>query len=563
MDDLRIIYRGLSTRNRLHLTAVIVLGVLTAALEMITIGAVMPLIALAAAADVAPTPLPFDVPWIDDLPSAFMTVLGVLLITGAFKVARLVLTQSMLASVSAQLRGHFFNLALHTPYRIFLNQNSADLLVGVSRAETFAWNVLQPLLQTFTNLCVTIAIGGFMLWLAPVLTLMAVAVVCGLYAGLTWGVGPIMSRNSERIDAANVRLTQTLQEASGGMRDIILQRLQNSVLVRFQSADKERLAFQRQTAVLTAMPPLLIDTARIMAVAGITVYQAGQAGGLMAGLPALGALALGIQRLLPAINGGYGGILAVKGNTFVVHAVARALEADSNHDAQSCTATPLTVAQDISFTRISFAYSKGATTLRDISFTLPKGAHLGIAGPTGSGKSTLLELFAGLLTPDSGHIRIDGQDLTPDLVPHWQAALAYVPQAINLCDASVVRNIVLDGPVDMERLTEVARAACILDLVERLPEGWDTRVGERGVRLSGGQRQRIGIARALYLQPQVLILDEATSALDPDTEDRVMAAITDLSTRPTIVTVAHRPSTLAHCSLRLRLTQGQASVVSE
>ena len=560
MHDLITIFRGLSFRRRFHLWAVLMLGLVTAVLEMVSIGAIVPLIAVATATDEPGAGLlPFPVPWIDNLSSAFVTLAVALLATGALKLANLALTQSLLMHVAAELRTRLFRVAVHTPYRTLLTRHSADLLIGVSRAETLSRSVLEPLLRTFSSGAIVVAVGGFLLWLAPVLTLLGVGAVCLLYGGLTGIVGPIIRKNSARIDAAEIRATKTMQEASGGMRDIILQRLQGSVITRFRAADQERLSLQRQTANLTAMPPLVIDTARIMAVAVITVYQTGQAGGLIAGLPLLGALALGIQRLLPAVNMAWAGILAVKANAFAIDAIARAIEADTSvpHTDMHPVA-PLTFERDIVFDDVSFGYSDKAPTLGKLCFTVPKGAHLGIDGPTGSGKSTLLDLMAGLLEPDQGCIRIDGQKLDRELSSAWQSALAYVPQVIHLNDASIAGNIELDGPTDMARLTEAAQAACILDFIEALPERWDTLVGERGMRLSGGQRQRIGIARALYLQPQVLIFDEATSALDPDTEDRVMAAVTNMPNRPTIVTVAHRRSTLAHCSIRIRLSEGRA-----
>lgn len=560
MRELSIIFRQLSVQNRFHLVSVLALGVLTAALELITIGAIMPLIAVAAALN-TPTSnfLPFPVPWIGNLTSAFVTVMAALLITGALKLGNLALMHSLLTRVSAELRERLFRVAVNTPYRTLLNQNSAELLVDVSRAETFAWNVLAPLMRTFTSLALVIAIGGFLLWLAPVLTLLAVGILCSLFAVMTVVVGPIMSRNSERIDTATVHLTKTMQEASGGARDIILQRLQEGVVARFLVADKRRLVAQRQTANLTAMPSQVIDTGRIMAAAGITVYQAGQEGGLIAGLPLLGALALGIHRLLPAINLAWGGILAVKGYSYVIGALASALERNPIDPKTRLTSVaPLVFERDIVFDRVGFGYSDACTTLKSVSFTICKGDHLGIQGPTGSGKSTLLDILSGLLEPDEGTIRIDGKDLTPDLALAWQGALAYVPQVIHLNDASIAQNVLLDSATDIARLNEAARAACILDFIETLPEGWDTPVGERGVRLSGGQRQRIGLARALYRGPQVLILDEATSALDPETEDRVMSVLSDMAERPTIITVAHRRSTLAYCTARLCLDEGLA-----
>ena len=146
---------------------------------------------------------------------------------------------------------------------------------------------------------------------------------------------------------------------------------------------------------------------------------------------------------------------------------------------------------------------------------------------------------------------MDGQPLTPENIPSWQASLGYVPQDIFLIDDTVAYNITLgipDKEIDRERLRGVCATAQILDFIENeLPQSFETKVGERGVRLSGGQRQRLGLARALYHRPSLLVLDEATSALDTETEAKLIEALRFLSGKLTIVIVAHRLSTVAEC----------------
>ena len=164
---------------------------------------------------------------------------------------------------------------------------------------------------------------------------------------------------------------------------------------------------------------------------------------------------------------------------------------------------------------------------------IPRGARVGFVGTTGSGKSTVLDLIMGLLEPTSGTISVDGVAVTAETRRAWQAQIAHVPQAIYLADATLAENI------------------------EALPEGYNTRVGERGVRLSGGQRQRIGIARALYKGASVLVLDEATSALDEATEASVVAEIGTLSSDITVLIIAHRLSTIAYCDKVYRLEAGR------
>jgi ATP-binding cassette subfamily B protein len=198
--------------------------------------------------------------------------------------------------------------------------------------------------------------------------------------------------------------------------------------------------------------------------------------------------------------------------------------------------------------------------LRNISFEIIRGERVGVIGATGSGKSTTLDLLLGLLQPTNGTILIDGEPLAGEKVFAWQKSLSHVPQVIYLADASIAENIAFGLPkdkIDMVQVRKAARLAQISEHIESLEAGYDTFVGERGIRLSGGQRQRIGIARALYKNATVLVFDEATSALDDETEAELMKAIDVLSKDLTVIMIAHRLSTVRRCDKILKLHKGK------
>jgi ATP-binding cassette subfamily B protein len=166
----------------------------------------------------------------------------------------------------------------------------------------------------------------------------------------------------------------------------------------------------------------------------------------------------------------------------------------------------------------------------------------------------------GLLKPSEGKIMIDGVPLTTENVRGWQAQIAQVPQVIYLADTSIAQNIALGVPkreIDLSLVRDAARRSELAAFIESLPNGYETVVGERGIRLSGGQRQRIGIARALYKRASVLVFDEATSALDSETETSVMASINSLGRDLTMIVIAHRPSTVEVCDQVFRLEEGR------
>jgi len=216
--------------------------------------------------------------------------------------------------------------------------------------------------------------------------------------------------------------------------------------------------------------------------------------------------------------------------------------------------------REIKLERASFTYAGREFALQDVSLIISKGERLGIIGETGSGKSCLSDILMGLLDPTAGQILIDGNPLVDDNRANWQAQVAHVPQSIFLADSSIAANIAFGDPddqLDLERVRDAAMRANVDEFISSLPEGYQTSVGERGIRLSGGQRQRIGIARALYKRASVLILDEATSAVDDSTEMAIMRSILSLEADLTIIMIAHRTTTLVKCDRVLRLSKGR------
>jgi ABC-type bacteriocin/lantibiotic exporter with double-glycine peptidase domain len=196
--------------------------------------------------------------------------------------------------------------------------------------------------------------------------------------------------------------------------------------------------------------------------------------------------------------------------------------------------------------------------IKNISLTIKKGQSIALIGKSGSGKTTLVDIILGLLKIESGDIWVDGVSIYSNL-RCWQNLIGYIPQSIFLIDDTIERNIAFGVPdhlIDYEKLDKAIQAAQLTELIEQLPNGIKTSVGERGVRLSGGQRQRVGIARALYHDREILVLDEATAALDNETESMVSESIRALSGTKTMIIIAHRLTTVKHCDRVYMLEKG-------
>ena len=214
----------------------------------------------------------------------------------------------------------------------------------------------------------------------------------------------------------------------------------------------------------------------------------------------------------------------------------------------------------IKLDKVSFTYPGSTTkTLSEIDLTIEVGKKIAIVGPSGAGKTTLVDLILGIIPVDSGDVTISG--FTPlQSIEKWPGAIAYVPQDVMIFDASILENIALgfpSEPVTKSLAEDALQEAQLISFVDDLPEGIDTRVGNRGMKLSGGQRQRLGIARALFTRPKLIILDEATSALDGQTESNMTASILGLDQTVTVLMIAHRLSTVRDADLVIYIENGE------
>lgn len=302
-------------------------------------------------------------------------------------------------------------------------------------------------------------------------------------------------------------------------------------------------------AFLGVIPGFAYESALLGGVVLIGAFSYFQ-GGMAAALASIALFATTGFRLIPALTGFQGGIVQATASMPGAKDVVGDLIAAEQDMAQS--QTPVDTAQlaerpqQFVLSDVRFRYPGAEVdVIRGMSLEIPLGSSVGIVGPSGAGKSTLIDLLLGLSQPSSGRIEIDGSSLS-SVLRQWRGRVGYVPQRVALFDGTIAQNVALtwSDDIDRDRVIYALERAQLGALVRERGEGIDERIGERGVSLSGGQQQRLGIARALYTDPLVLVLDEATSSLDTKTEAEVTKAIKSLQGEVTLISVAHRLSTI-------------------
>jgi ABC-type bacteriocin/lantibiotic exporter with double-glycine peptidase domain len=561
------IYYALSERRRRALPALLVLMVVGAFAELFTIGAILPFLAVIADSENSPVlaavrPTLFALGL--ETSQQFLYALAGLfaaavLASTSLRLLLLWAYQSFVYSISYELGVKLYAQTLAQPYVYHTQRNTSEIISSINKVETVTTYVLMPLMTALVALILAVFIVLGLIVIDPVVAFVSGGGFIAIYLLASFATRGRLRYNASIIAQAQNSRVRAMQEGLGGIRDVLIDRSQPLFVETYERAEAGFRDARARNALFANAPRFLVEGVGMLLIALVAIAVTGRPGGISAALPVLGALALGAQRLLPLIQQIYVGWANGVGNKQSLIDIVDLLGRDVPPAVKAKNALPF--ARSIVFSRVGYAYSQGrGRALHNICLEIPKGARIGIVGKTGSGKSTLMDLVLGLLEPTEGEIRIDGVALTALNRTAWQKNIAHVPQTIFLADASVAENIafgVKADEIDQERMRLSAEQAELTEVVAALPNGFDTRVGERGIQLSGGQRQRIGIARALYKQANVLVLDEATSALDTETEAAIMAAVERLDRDLTIFIIAHRLSTLEGCDVVVRLEGGR------
>ena len=466
-----------------------------------------------------------------------------------------------------QLQGHNISMRLlksylSQPYIFFLERNTSDMGKNVlSEVLRCVNGVVLPAMYATSKLVISIFIISFLVYVNPFLAIISVVLLGGTY----WILFRLVRKLLTKIGVASTEVVRMrykiASEAMSGIKQLKLYGSEGEYLNRFSIPSKAHARYSTQSAVISTLPRYMLEMIAFGGIITIVVFLIYTGSNISYIIPTISVYALASYRLLPALQQIYVGVTRIKYNLPALDILIEDISLSKGGKIfQQKPIRPMLFDKILQLKSLDFSYpDKDIRVISRLSLDIQANTTVGLVGKTGSGKTTLVDIIMGLLPYNSGRIFVDGIELTHDNISTWQQNIGYVPQSIYLTDDIIECNIAFALPeheIDINQVRDAAKLAELDDFIQTLPDGYQTYIGERGVRLSGGQRQRIGIARALYRSPKVLVLDEATSALDGITEKVIMGAINNLSHKKTIILIAHRLATVKECDIIHIMNEG-------
>ena len=460
--------------------------------------------------------------------------------------------------------GHKFGIDLADRlYSHYLSQewlfhvtgSSSQLIKNVAtEAQRVTNGIVIPLMRMNARIVFAIFMSLTIVIYDPKVAIIGIVVFTAAYLVLFKLVRLRLHRNGEAVSEVNAKRFRLMNEGFGGIKDVLLLGRHKSFINQFNKYGSLFAYSQGNTTALTEVPRYFIELIAFGSMISLVLYLViSNDGNLGVILPIISVYALAAFKLLPALQLTYVALGHIRSNVAAFESIQEDLSnsTDNYHKNIDQPNEYLAPKQDISLHDISFHYpGKKDAALSNVSMSISVNSVVGIVGPSGAGKSTLIDIVLSLVSPQKGHLSIDGKMITKDNYRSWQNSIGFVAQNIFLSEGSFLENVAFGLPndqMDVDKAKQALKLAHLHEFIETLEQGYETRVGERGVQLSGGQRQRIGIARALYNESSILVFDEATSSLDGITEKIIMEAIQSFGGKKTIILVTHRLNTVKNC----------------
>ncbi|HSP86317.1 MAG TPA: ABC transporter ATP-binding protein [Psychrobacter sp.] len=474
-------------------------------------------------------------------------------------------------SVGTEFSDRLYRYYLQKDWLFHASGSSAQLTKQIStEAYRVTNSIILPFIEMNARIVLALFISVSIFIYNPMIASIGIILFTSGYILIYKVIRNRIALYGENISTTSTDRFRLMNEGFGGIKDLLLYNRSSEFVHQFEQSGKVFARAQGVNTALSYAPRYLMELLAFGSMISlILVLLITRDGNLSQVLPVLGIYALAGFKLLPALQQTYYSITTIRGNTAAFDSIKKDLlasllvdnEQGANSAIKNQRVIDLANFRNIRLNNVSFTYpDKEMPALIDINIDIPINSTVGFVGESGSGKSTTIDLILGLISPSAGQLMLDDLVIEGENLQVWQKNIGFVPQSIFLSEGSITENVAFglcSEDTDLEKVKQAIKLAHLEPLVNSLPKGLDTKVGERGVQLSGGQRQRIGIARALYNQADVLVFDEATSALDGITEKVIMDSIQELSGQKTIVMIAHRLKTVKNCDVIYLMEQGR------
>lgn len=466
------------------------------------------------------------------------------------------------------MQSKLLKLFLNRSYETYLNINSAEIIRIINNDTSAVFSLLISLLGLFTELIVAIILTATIFIMTPFITTCMAVILLLLVVIINVFLKPRSYNNGLSNQKSYAGMNKWLLQSINGIKDLVVLKKEDFFEENFEKYGLQYIESLRKSRIYSVIPRFTIEAvtmSSMFVVIGFLIYR-GQDLAMMISI--LTVVAMAAMRLLPSINRISAGLAQISYSEPMLDVVIDNLKYGEENTKIRKSLSKRAGADEkvehfnesINLSGITYHYpNREDNVLLEASMKINKGDSVGIVGPSGAGKTTTVDILLGLLKPQEGKVTVDGVDIHDDM-EGWLSLIGYIPQSIFMLDDTIKANIafgVASGDISEERLEKALEDSALDEFVNSLPEGINTQIGEKGVRLSGGQRQRIGIARALYVNPSVLVFDEATSSLDNETEQEIMNAIDELHGKKTMIIIAHRLTTIEGCDHVFRVENGK------
>ncbi len=566
------LWKHISNRRKKQLFFLAILIIITSFAEVISISAILPFIAVLTdikeilknnfLQNLFINILNFDFAQIKIFITIFFIFITV--IGASIRLLNIWVNGRISSLIGSDLSYKIFKNILYQTYEEHKLQNSSKVIVSTTNHIGLTVYFISQALQFVASLIIVLSI---------VLTLIYIDFKVAVTLFISFGISYFLlalttrkklERNGSFVALASEKQVKVLQESLGSIRNVLLEGAQPLYLKLYKNIDIPMRRYIADNQFYGVFPRFSLEALGIIIISLTALPLALRNSDTNLLIAKLGTIAVGAQRLLPSMQMTYGAWATMKAYKSNVVKSLEILNKQSNLKEISKKSKILKFKEKIKISNIYFSYpNQIKSTIKNVSLDIKKGESVGIIGTTGSGKSTFLDILMGLLEPSKGSIFIDGLDIHdpyfPERISAWRSLISHVPQDNYLLDATITENIAFAVPkeqINFKKVYTAAKNAQILQFIESQENGFDTVVGERGVKLSGGERQRIAIARALYKNSEILILDESTSSLDKVTERSFIKTLEFLKGKLTVIAVAHKVSTLREFDRIVRISKG-------